>query len=108
MKQWDDTWPAIRLETHYENRVVRCFTDRPKSLHALLANAAQRYPEHVALVCGNERLSWQAVHDLSARLAAGLTQRGVGTGDRVAMLVGNCNDLFDLDAGASGNDHPIR
>lgn len=93
MKQWDDTWPAIRLETHYENRVVRCFTDRPKSLHSLLENAAQRYPEHVALVCGDERLSWQAAHDLSARLAAGLTQRGVGTGDRVAMLIGNRNEF---------------
>ena len=89
MKRWDDTWPATRLEAHYGDRVVRCFAERPASLHALLANAAAQHPLGVALVCGDERITWQGLLGLTARLAGGLAQRGIVAGDRVAMLIGN-------------------
>ena len=89
MTRWDDSWPATRLEAHYGDRVVRCFVERPHSLYSLLADAAARYPDGIALVCGDERITWQGLRDLSARLAAGLAQRGIGAGDRVALLIGN-------------------
>ena len=89
MKQWDDSWPALRLEAHYGDRVVRCFAQRPRSLHALLANAVDTHPEREAIVCGDTRLTWRQLGDQSSRLAAGLAQRGIGSGDRVAMMVGN-------------------
>jgi len=89
MKPWDDTWPPTRLESHFGDRVVRCFADRPGSLHGLLASAAERYPDREALVCGDERLSWRELLEQSARLAAGMARRGVQAGDRVAMLAGN-------------------
>ena len=83
----------MRLESHFGDRVVRCFVDRPRSLHALVANAAASYPQREALVCGSERFTWQQLHDASARLAAGLAARGVGVGDRVAMLIGNRSEF---------------
>ncbi len=83
----------MRLESHFGDRVVRCFVDRPRSVHALLANAAARHPQREALVCGPERFTWQQLHDVSSRLAAGLAARGVGAGDRVAMLIGNRNEF---------------
>ena len=83
----------MRLESHFGNRVVRCFVDRPHSLHALLANAAARQPQREALVCGQDRLTWKQLHDVSSRLAAGLAAHGVGVGDRVAMLIGNRNEF---------------
>ena len=89
MNRWDDTWPAIRLESHFGDRVVRCFAERPASLHALLANAAARHPSGTALVRGEERMTWQELLGLSTRLAAGLAQRGIVAGDRVALLIGN-------------------
>ena len=89
MKQWDDSWPALRLEAHYGDRVVRCFAQRTHSLHALLANAVDTHPEREAIVCGDTRLTWRQLGDQSSRLAAGLAQRGIGSGDRVAMLIGN-------------------
>ncbi len=89
MTQWDDTWPATRLEAHFGDRVVRCFVDRPASLHAMLVDATARHAQGTALVCGDERITWQGLSDLSARLAAGLSQRGIGAGDRVALLIGN-------------------
>ena len=89
MKQWNDSWPAMRLESHYGDRVVRCFAERPRSLHTLLARAAERYPQREAIVCGDERLTWQQLLAQSARLAGGMARRGIVAGDRVAMLVGN-------------------
>ena len=93
MTRWDDTWPATRLEAHYGDRVVRCFSERPASLFALLADAAARFPEGEAIVCVDERMCWRELHALSARLAAGLAQLGIRAGDRVAMLIGNRSEF---------------
>jgi long-chain acyl-CoA synthetase len=89
MKRWNDSWPATRLEAHFGDRVVRCFAERPTSLFALLDAAAQHHAQRVALVCGAERLTWQALRERSARLAAGMARRGVSAGERVAMLIDN-------------------
>ena len=89
MTRWDDTWPATRLEAHFGDRVVRCFADRPASLHAMLVDASAARPLGTALVCGDARITWQGLSDLSARLAAGLAEQGIGAGDRVALLIGN-------------------
>ena len=93
MTRWNDTWPAMRLEAHYGDRVVRCFQNRPGRLYGLLANAVAVHPRGIALVCGEERISWQGLRDLSARLATGMAQRGIGVGDRVAMLIGNRSEF---------------
>lgn len=86
---WDDIWPPRQFEAHYGDRVVLCFTDRPRSLHAMLDEAVARNVEGDALVCGNVRLTYREVLAQSSRIAAGLTARGVGAGDCVAMLLGN-------------------
>ena len=86
---WGDTWPALRQEAHYGDRVVTCFADRPRSLHALLEEALPRNPDGDALVCGDLRLSYRTLAEQSGRCAAGLAARGVQQGDRVALLLGN-------------------
>ena len=93
MKRWDDTWPATRLEAHYGDRVVRCFTERPTSLQSLLADAARHHPQGIAIVCGDERINWQDLLAAAASLASGMAQRGIGAGDRVAMLIGNRSEF---------------
>ncbi len=80
---------AMRLEAHYGDRVVPCFIERPGSLHVLLADAARRNPEGEALVCGRVRLTWDEALVRAGQVAAGLASRGVGQGDRVALLIGN-------------------
>ena len=89
MKRWDDTWPDTRLETHYGDRVVRCFTQRPPSLHAMLEEAVATNADGVALVCGEARLSYRELLGASGQLAAGLAAQGIACGDRVALLLGN-------------------
>ncbi|MGA1286130.1 MAG: class I adenylate-forming enzyme family protein [Rubrivivax sp.] len=89
MTRWDDTPPSMRLEAHYADRVMRCFADRPASLHDMLEDAAQRYPQSEALVCGSQRLSYAELIEQAAWIAAGLQSIGIRQGDRVAMLLGN-------------------
>jgi long-chain acyl-CoA synthetase len=93
MTRWDDTWPATRMESHYGDRVVRCFSQRPASLHAMLLEAVRRNPDGDALVCGASRISYRALLDQSSRLAAGMAARGIVAGDRVALLLGNRNEF---------------
>src|SRR4051794_29455539 len=93
MTRWDDTWPATRLEAHYGDRVVRCFLQRPASLYAMLLEAVERNPQGDALVCGDSRISYRALLELSTQLAAGLAAHRIAAGDRVALLLGNRNEF---------------
>jgi len=86
---WRDCWLETRLEAHHGDRVVACFAERPRSLHAMLEEAVRRNPQGDALVCGDARLSYRELLARSSRLAAGLAARGVRVGERVAMLLGN-------------------
>jgi len=79
----------LRRETHFGDRVVRCFAARPASTHALFERSLQRDPAREALVCEGHRTSWQALDDAAGRLATALAARGVAAGDRVAMLLSN-------------------
>jgi long-chain acyl-CoA synthetase len=89
MRQWDDTWPAMRQEAHHGDRVVTCFEKRWHSLHALLTQAVDRNADGVALVCDEQRMTYRELHHASQALAGALRAHGVGAGDRVALLLGN-------------------
>lgn len=84
-----DRLPEIRREVHYGSRVVRCFAERPTGLHALLEEAVAAKPDGEAVVCGDQRMTYRALDEEVGRVAAGLAARGVGRGDRVALLMGN-------------------
>ena len=86
---WLGTVPPTRLETHFDGRVVRCFAERPRNAYALLQRAVARNPGGEAIVCGDARLTYRDFADLVSRCAAGLEARGIGRGDRVALLLGN-------------------
>ncbi len=83
------TTPQLRLETHYDQREMRCFAERPDDVIRMWLQAAQRQPQAEALVCGAQRLSWAQLQDQVLRVAAALRARGVAKGDRVALLLGN-------------------
>jgi amino acid adenylation domain-containing protein len=54
-----------------------------------LTTTAARLPEKVALVCGNQRLTYRQLDLMSNRLGHALVQQGVGRGDRVALQLPN-------------------
>ena len=59
------------------------------SLAAVLAESAIRRPEHAAVVQGDRRLTYAQLWHLAARYAQALIDRGVGPGDRVALMAPN-------------------
>ena len=92
MDSWFDrsVVPPTRYELHYGgSRMVRCFVDRPKSVHEMLSNAVARKPHGVALVCGDNSVTYAELDGLVGRVAGGLKALGVEKGDRVAMVIGN-------------------
>ena len=67
--------------------------------------AEQQYPRRTAIVCDQERFSYQQFGERVGRLAGALRHLGVEPGDRVAMLSTNCHRLLEayygvLEAGA--------
>ncbi|TWP37340.1 long-chain-fatty-acid--CoA ligase [Leekyejoonella antrihumi] len=59
------------------------------SLASVLAEPARRYPTKTAVIEGDRRLTYAQTWDLARRYAGGLQARGVGAGDRVAIMAPN-------------------
>jgi long-chain acyl-CoA synthetase len=58
-------------------------------LHDAFERAARRLPDKTALVCGDRRVSYAALHQRARALAAMLQSDGVRPGDRVVVLLEN-------------------
>ncbi|MFH7597051.1 long-chain fatty acid--CoA ligase [Streptomyces racemochromogenes] len=59
------------------------------SVASVLAESAARRPAHPALVFGERSYSYAELWDGALRYAAALRERGLGAGDRVALLLPN-------------------
>ncbi|MGA7807885.1 class I adenylate-forming enzyme family protein [Bradyrhizobium sp.] len=81
--------PAMRFEARFGDRIVPAFCDRPHSIWQLVENAASKNPDGEALICGGRRMTWREVAHASVQIAAGLRDKGLARGDRVALLLGN-------------------
>jgi acyl-CoA synthetase (AMP-forming)/AMP-acid ligase II len=64
-------------------------------LHAMIGRGAERFPEKAALVFEDRALTYAELEDRIARLAGALRERGVGAGDRVAVLMANRPEFFE-------------
>ncbi|WP_290648406.1 class I adenylate-forming enzyme family protein [Aquisalimonas sp.] len=92
----NDEMPATALETHYGDRVIRCFRERPADLNQLLPAALAAASDQEALVHGDIRITYRALETRVSRVAAGLAANGVGPGDRVALIVDNRVEFVEL------------
>lgn len=64
-------------------------------LTEILPRAANAYPNKLAIVCGDVRLSYRGVRDRVAKLCSGLLGMGLGPGERVALLHRNCHRVLE-------------
>lgn len=69
---------------------------RRQGVADVLRRTAQRLPEKTAVVCGEVRWSYAEFDALVTRVAAGLAQRGVAAGDKVAVLARNSHGFAAL------------
>ena len=64
-------------------------TESPFLVQHFLENSAKRLPDKVALVCGEDRLTYRQLNHLADRLAHSLVDMGIRRQDRVAILLDN-------------------
>lgn len=62
---------------------------------------ANRYPDATAVVFGARRISYAELNERACRLANGLAAMGVGRGERIAVMLHNCNQFIEALFGAA-------
>jgi long-chain acyl-CoA synthetase len=95
-KLWPSEGPggALRLERHYGDREFLCFSERWPDLNAMIDEVAQAHGGSEAVVGGGRRLTYRALAELATNAAGHLARRGLRSGDRVALLLGNCPEFL--------------
>lgn len=79
---------ASRMELHGD-RLLRCYAERPTTVDAMFRKAVAQSDSAPAMIDGETRLSYAELDRQVDRVAAGLSQRGVKVGDRVAVVLSN-------------------
>jgi fatty-acyl-CoA synthase len=64
-----------------------------------LERAAKVFPEQVAIIHGNRRLTYRAFWGRSVRLASALAKRGIGKGDTVTVMLSNTPAMLEAHHG---------
>jgi amino acid adenylation domain-containing protein len=62
-------------------------------VHEFLERSADRLADKVALICGQQRLTYADVENQANRLAHAFKSLGVQRGDRIAFYLPNCTEL---------------
>ncbi len=66
---------------------------------SFLERAASVYPAHTAVIHGSQRLTYAEFYGRARRLASALTNRGVGRGDTVSVVLANTPPMLDAHYG---------
>ncbi|MEY3679430.1 MAG: hypothetical protein RL547_42 [Actinomycetota bacterium] len=56
---------------------------------------ADAQPDHVAVVVGDQHMTWRSLDDRASRLAAAFAEAGVGHDDKVGQLMYNCPEYLE-------------
>ena len=67
-----------------------------RSLAALPAALADRWPAQDAVIARRGRLTFAALYECAGAIASGLAARGVGPGTKVALLAPNCPEWLAI------------
>ena len=74
---------------------------RPTTYAETIRRGAETDPDAIALICGDDRLTWRQVFDRSCRAAQGMLETGVRRQERVAYIGKNSLEFFEVLYGAS-------
>ncbi len=95
------TKEALPWLRHYDSDVPHTLRPYPrKTLLDFVADTVRERPGHPFLLFKGARLSYAEVDRLSDAFAAALRKRGVGRGDRVALVLPNCPQAVICQLGA--------
>lgn len=74
---------------HYEDFVPHEVTIWDRPLYAMLDDAAERYPQRLAVIFQNTRITYKALREKAEVFAGALCRAGVKPGERVAVMLPN-------------------
>ena len=72
-----------------------------RTLFELVCEQAERFPERIAVICGERATSYRDLVDGAGRIAAALKAHGIGRGERVGLLVNNRLEWLEACFGAA-------
>jgi fatty-acyl-CoA synthase len=72
-----------------------------RTLFALVCEQAERFPERIAVICGERQATYAELADGAGRIGAALAARGIGRGERVGILVNNRLEWLEACFGAA-------
>ena len=85
--------PRYSADAEREHLARGYWRDDDTLWHWLRRHAAER-PQAPAVVSATGQLSWRALHDRVLRMAQGLKDKGIGTGDVVAVQLSNSPEFL--------------
>ena len=84
----------------YDTGLERCSANhQPLTPLLFLERSAQVFPDHIAVVHGALRRSYQELYARCVRLASALAKRGITRGDTVAALLPNIPEMLEAHYG---------
>ncbi len=90
---WIAADPAFVHETHFTDRVLRCYRDRPATIGEMFTTVVAAHPNAEAIVDGDTRLTYHEFDSKARKLASALAANGIGAGDRVVLNLDNGHEF---------------
>lgn len=87
---------ANQYEQHLDRQPANF---QPLTPIAFLERAAKTYPEHVAVIHGDSRITYRDFWRRSRQLASALTAHGIGRGDTVTVMLSNTPPMLEAHHG---------
>jgi 3-(methylthio)propionyl---CoA ligase len=84
--------PSYPYNEHLEKNSANY---QPLTPLQFLERAAAIYPNHTAVIHGNQRLSYAELYARCRRLASALSKRGIGPGDTVSVMLPNAPPMLE-------------
>lgn len=69
---------------------------QPLTPLTFLARAASVFPDHVAVIHGNLKITYRQLYSRCRQLASALVQQGIGTGDTVSVMLANTPAMIEV------------
>ena len=78
-----------KIETHYDDRDLLCFGNRPNDFLEIYKKVVDKYPKRTALVFKDETVSYKKLNELSDSFAGGLLKSGLKEKDILVINLVN-------------------
>ncbi len=77
-----------------------CDYDTSQTIVSMFENAAEKHPDNIACVYGDRKLTYREADEISDRIAAYISSKGLARGDVVSILIGRGEYMVTASIGA--------